>query len=175
MKSTVGNNDKNEIEHSVLPQHIDTGAMKRTVLIFVWLLLGGGLCMTQAQSYSVDWLRVAGDESTSSNGQYSVSGTIGQYDAGPMSGGNYSLTGGFWAIFAVQTSGAPILAVTLGGPNTIVVSWLLSATNFVLEQNSDLTTTTWTPSGYPITTNGGMESITIISPPPGNLFFRLKQ
>jgi len=51
----------------------------------------------------------------------------------------------------------------------------LPATGFVLEQNADLRTTTWTPSGYPITTNGGIESITITSPPPGNLFFRLKQ
>jgi hypothetical protein len=150
--------------------------MKRTILIFVWLLLGGGLCMAQAQTnYTVDGLKVAGGDGTGSNGQYSVSGMIGQHDAGPMSGGTYSLTGGFWAIFVVQTSGAPILAVTLGGPNTVVVSWSLSATNFVLEQNSDLTTTTWTPSSYPITTNGDLESIMITSPPPGYLFFRLKQ
>ena len=41
---------------------------------------------------------------------YSVSGTIGQHDAGgPMTGGNYSLTGGFWALYAVQTPGAPCL------------------------------------------------------------------
>ena len=132
--------------------------------------------MAQAQTnYTVDWLKVAGG-GTSSNGQYSVSGTIGQHDDGPMSGGNYSLTGGLWAIFVVQTPGAPILAVTLGGPNTAVVSWPLSATGFVLDQNSDLKmTNSWTPSSYPITTNAGVESITIISPPPGNLFFRLKQ
>jgi hypothetical protein len=129
----------------------------------------------RAQSYSVDWLKVAGGGGTSSNGQCTVSGVIGQHDDGPMSGGNYSLTGGFWAICVLQTPGAPILAVTLGGPNTVVVSWSLSATNFVLEQNPDLKTTTWTPGSYPITTNGGMESITITSPPPGNLFFRLKQ
>jgi hypothetical protein len=92
-----------------------------------------------------------------------------------MSGGNYSLTGGFWAIFVVQTAGAPLLTVSAATTNTVVVSWPLPATGFVLEQNADLRTTTWTPSGYPITTNGGIESITITSPPPGNLFFRLKQ
>jgi hypothetical protein len=129
----------------------------------------------RAQSYSVDSFKVARGGGTSSNGQYTVRGGFGQHDAGPMSGGNYSLTGNFWAIFVVQTPGAPVLAVTLSGPNTVVVSWPLSATNFVLEQNSDLTTTSWTPSSYPITTNGGMESITITSPPPGDLFFRLRQ
>jgi hypothetical protein len=128
----------------------------------------------RAQSYSVDWLKVAGG-GTSSNGQYSVRGAFGQHNDGPMSGGNYSLTGNFWAIFVVQTPGAPTLAVTLGGSNLVVVSWPLSATNFVLEQNPDLTVTNgWTPSGYPITTNGDVESVTITSPPPGNLFFRLK-
>ena len=127
-----------------------------------------------AQSYTVDWFKVAGG-GTSSNGPYTVSGVIGQHNTGPMSGGNYSLTGNFWAIFAVQTPGAPVLAVTLGGSNSVVVSWPLSATNFVLEQNSNLTTATWTTSGYPITTNGDIESITITSPPPGSLFFRLKQ
>jgi len=150
--------------------------MKPTILIFVLLLLGGSLCMTQAQSYSIDWFKVAGGGGTSTGGTYQVSGTIGQYDAsGSLTGGNYALTGGFWSIYALQTSGAPILAVTLGGPHSVVVSWSLSATNFALVQNADLTTTNWIPSSYPITTNGGTESITITSPPLGYLFFRLKQ
>ena len=50
-----------------------------------------------AQQYSVDWYKVAGGGGTSTNGQYSVSGTIGQPDASAaMSGGPYSVTGGFW-------------------------------------------------------------------------------
>jgi hypothetical protein len=127
-----------------------------------------------AQSYTVDSFKVAGG-GTSSNGPYTVSGVIGQHNAGTMSGGNYSLTGNFWAIFAVQTPGAPVLAVTLGSPHTVVVSWSLSATNFVLMQNSSLTTTNWIPSSYPLTTNGGVVGVTITSAPAGNLFFRLKQ
>ena len=147
-------------------------AVKKNFLVV--LLLGGGLCMAQAQSYSIDWFKIAGGGGTSSNWPYSVSGTIGQHDADePMSSYNYSLTGGFWSIYALQTPGAPILVVT-GGSNTVVVSWSLFATNFVLVQNSDSTTTNWTTSGYPITTNGDTVSITITSPPPGNLFFRLK-
>ena len=140
-------------------------------------LLGGGLCMAQAQNlqnYSIDWFKVAGGGGTSSNGQYSISGTIGQYDAGePMVSYNYSLTGGFWSIYALQTPGAPILTVA-SVSNTVVVSWSSFATNYVLVQNSDLATPTWTTSEYPITTNGDTVSITITSPPPGELFFRLK-
>ena len=67
-----------------------------------------------AQSYSIDWYKVAGGGGTSTGGTYSVSGTIGQHDAGgPMTGGNYSLTGGFWALISVvQTPGAPTLYIS---------------------------------------------------------------
>jgi hypothetical protein len=148
--------------------------MKRTVLIFVWLLLGGGLCMTQAQSYSVDWFKVAGGGGTSTGGTYQISGTVGQHDAGEsLTGGDYVLTGGYWSIYALQTPGAPMLSVTFVVPSTVVVSWSLSATNFVLLQNTNLATTNWILSSYPINTNGDLESITITSPPPGYLFFRL--
>ena len=147
--------------------------MKKSLLL--GLLLWGGLYLAQAQSYSVDWFKVAGGGGTSTGGVYQISGTIGQHDAGgSLTGGNYTLTGGYWSIYALQELGAPILTVTLGGPHSVLVSWSLSATNYVLQQNSDLTTTSWTTNSYPITTNGGMVSITITSPPPGNLFFRLK-
>ena len=74
-----------------------------------------------AQSYSIDWYKIAGGGGmNSTGGVYSVSGTIGQHDAGgPMTGGNYSLTGGFWALFAVQTPGAPVLNITLTGTATV--------------------------------------------------------
>jgi hypothetical protein len=68
-----------------------------------------------------------------------------------------------------------LLTIFAPTTNTVVVSWPSPSTDFVLEQNSDLTVTNgWIPSSYPITTNGAIESITITSPPPGNLFFRLK-
>jgi len=138
--------------------------------------LGGGLYLTQAQSYSVDWFKVAGGGGTSTNGQYSLSGTIGQHDAsGSLTGGNYALTGGYWSIYALQEPGVPTLSVTFVGSSSVEVSWSsLSATNFVLMTNADLTTANWGPSTYPITTNGDLESITITSPPPGYLFFRLR-
>jgi hypothetical protein len=127
-----------------------------------------------AQTYSVDWHKIAGGGGTSTGGTYSVSGTIGQPDAGSaMTGGSYSLTGGFWSqIAVVQTDGLPLLTVTHSG-NSVVVSWADTAT-CTLQQNSNLAAGTWTTSGYTVTTAGGTNSITITSP-AGNLFFRLKQ
>ena len=74
------------------------------------LVISAGL----AQSYSINWYKVAGGGGASTGGVYSVSGTIGQHDAGqPITGGTYSLTGGFWSLIAVvQTPGAPTLYIS---------------------------------------------------------------
>jgi len=127
-----------------------------------------------AQSYSTDWYKIAGGGSTSTGGDYSASGTIGQPDAGgAMTGGNYSLTGGFWSLIAVvQTPGAPLLTITHSG-NSVTISWPSPSAGWTLQQNSDLTMTSWSTSGG-ISDNGTIKSITITSP-TGNLFFRLKQ
>src|ERR1700759_4026723 len=88
-----------------------------------------------AQNYSIDWYKISGGGGTSTNGQYAVSGTIGQHDAGgPMTGGNYSLTGGFWSLISVvQTAGAPTLYISHSG-NTVTVYWQ-NVTGWALQQN----------------------------------------
>jgi hypothetical protein len=129
----------------------------------------------EAQSYSIDWFKIAGGGGTSTGGVYAVSGTIGQPDAGAMSGGNYSVAGGYWGIFAaVQTPGAPLLTVTHVG-NQVIVSWPSPSTGFVLQTNGNLAhTNSWASYGGSIGDNGTVRSTTN-APPPGNLFFRLKQ
>jgi hypothetical protein len=134
----------------------------------------GGLS-TSAQNYSIDWYKISGGGGTSANGQYSLSGTIGQPDAsGAMTGGRYSVTGGFWSLISVvQTPGAPNLAIAQSG-NSVIVSWPNTA-NYTLQQNSNLTLSAgWATSGYAVTTNSppGTNSVTI-TPPTGSLFFRL--
>src|ERR1035437_1377725 len=71
-----------------------------------WLLFLAMGIIVHAQSYSIDWYKIAGGGGTSTGGTYQVSGTIGQPDAsGAMAGGNYSLTGGFWSLISiVQTA-----------------------------------------------------------------------
>ena len=128
-----------------------------------------------AQSYSIDWYKVAGGGGTSTGGTYTVSGTIGQHDAGGLlTGGNYSLTGGFWALISVvQTPGLPNLIITHTG-NSVIVSWPNTG-SYTLQQNSNLANALgWATSGYTITPSNGTNSITITSP-VGNLFFRLSQ
>jgi hypothetical protein len=135
-----------------------------------WLL---ALPTLHAQSYSIDWYKVAGGGGTSTGGVYSISGTIGQPDAsGALTGGSYSLTGGFWSLISVvQTAGLPNLTITHSG-NSVIVSWPDTG-NYTLQQNSNLAATAgWTTSGYAITTANGTNSITL-TPPTGNLFFRL--
>lgn len=147
--------------------------------IFLAVVTAVSLAMAdsaRAQNYSIDWYKIAGGGGTSSNGQYSISGTIGQHDAGgPMTGGNYSLTGGFWSLISVvQTVGSPTLKISHVG-NNVIVSWPSPSTGFTLQQNSSVNTPSWVTSGFTIFDDGTNKSITIPGPTSGNLFFRLKQ
>jgi hypothetical protein len=144
--------------------------MKRYILLLGWLIP----VLASAQQYSIDWYKVSGGGGTSSNGQYAVSGTVGQHDAGgPMTGGQYSLTGGFWALISVvQTPGLPNLAISHSG-NSVIVSWPNTGP-YTLLQNTSLAGGTWTTNSYTITTANGTNSITIPSP-TGRQFFRLRK
>ncbi len=137
----------------------------KTLILTICLLLP---LATFAQSYSIDWYKISGGGGTSSGGAYSLSGTIGQPDAsGAMTGGSYSLTGGFWALYTVQTPGAPLLTITYIGSQA-VISWPASATGFTLQTNNNLATGTW--GNY----SGAIVNNTVTNAPPkGNLFFRL--
>jgi hypothetical protein len=137
----------------------------------LWLLLAAGLA--NAQPYSVDWHKVAGGGGTSTNGQYALSGTIAQHDAGgTMTGGGYSAYGGFWAAYTLPTPGAPMLHISQTGPNTVLVWWSPASANQILQTNGDLNSATWVAYGGTTNSIGGTNSVTI-SPPIGNLFFRL--
>jgi hypothetical protein len=137
-------------------------------------LIFGAAVGVRAQSYSIDWYKIAGGGGTSSNGNFVISGTIGQADAGQMSGGNYSLTGGFWSLISlVQTPGAPILNITYSGGNAIV-SWDLPASGYLLENNPICGTNGWasiSQSSY--VTNGNTVSVTMSPPLNGMKYFRL--
>src|SRR3954462_1206003 len=94
--------------------------------------------LAAAQNYSIDWFTIDGGGGTSSGGQYTLSGTIGQPDAGTLSGGNYTLDGGFWGgVFAVQQVGAPTLHISQTGPN-VTVSWSPTTAGFVLQVETNL-------------------------------------
>jgi len=147
------------------------GGWQSGLLLTILLSLSYCRC-TSAQQYSIDWYKVAGGGGTSSNGQYTVSATIGQHDAGgPMTGGNYSLTGGFWALISVmQTPGAPTLYISYSG-NMVTVYWQ-AVFGWTLHQNNNLANTNgWTLNSSWSNSNG-TNSLSLTSP-AGNLFFRL--
>jgi len=139
----------------------------------VFSALGLTASNLSAQSYTIDWYKIAGGGGTSTGGTYSVSGTIGQPDAsGAMTGGNYSVTGGFWALIqVVQTPGAPTLYISHSG-NTVTVYWQ-NVTGWNLHQNGNLATPigSWAASSSPTLTNG--TNYLTITNPSGNQFFRL--
>jgi hypothetical protein len=68
--------------------------------------------------------------------------------------------------------GSPSLVISLTNPNTVVISWPSPSDGFVLQQNSDLTTTNWPDFSGTVNTNETTKSATI-SPTTGNRFFRL--
>ena len=113
-----------------------------------WLVAAAlGLATSALAQLSIDWHTIDGGGGTSTGGVFSVTGTIGQPDAGgPLAGGQFSLTGGFWALYAVQTPGAPTLTIAPASPGNATVSWTPNTPGFVLQENLNLATTNWVNS-----------------------------
>ena len=103
--------------------------------------------------YAIDWYTIDGGGGTSSGGNYTLSGTIGQPDAGTLSGGTYTLQGGFWPGLIVPSTGeAPTLFIQLSGVN-VIISWSPGTPGFTLEQTDSLGAPLWLsgPAGNPTT------------------------
>jgi hypothetical protein len=127
-------------------------------LIIGALLLAGTPTALRAQPYSIGWDVVAGGGATSISTQYTLSGTIGQWDAGgPLAGPQDSVTGGFW-----QVPGGPGLTIRVTSPTTVVVSWPAAALGcFVLQATSSLSAPNWAAVPLAVTYADGMDSITV--------------
>ena len=140
-----------------------------------WLAATGLLAVAtglsvSAQPFSIDWYKVAGGGGTSTSSLYSLSGTIGQPDASaPVSGGNYVVTGGFWALYAVQTPGTPTLLIRQSAGQAVVY-WDPTASGYTLQTNANLTLGAWGNYLGPVVNNSATNA-----PPKGTVFFRLKQ
>jgi hypothetical protein len=153
------------------------GAGRAILVALGFILLHSAFSLSVfGQSYLIDWYKIAGGGGTSTGGTYQVTGTIGQPDASlqTMSGGAYTLNGGFWSIIAaIQTAGLPNLTINYLSPNSVQVLWPATGT-YTLQTNNNLATANWTAYGGSISNSNGTNSI-IVTPPSGNLFFRLKQ
>ncbi len=173
-----GTSPLSSTRHVASNQSADTSAHSKTWrrwLVCLCFLLSAYSFRASGQSYSIDWFKISGGGGTSTNGQYAVTGTIGQPDATlqPMTGGNYSLTGGFWALISVvQSAGAPTLYISHSG-STVTVYWQ-NVSGWTLHQNGDLSNPDgWSASGGVGPPSNGTNTVTI-TPPAGNLFFQLQ-
>ncbi len=66
------------------------------VVIVVCLLVASSTIRQSSGDYIMKWSTIDGGGGTSSGGQYTVMGTIGQPDAAYSAGGDYEVLGGFW-------------------------------------------------------------------------------
>jgi hypothetical protein len=125
--------------------------MKRILLAVAVALVA--ITATVGQNYSIESYVIAGGGGTSSGGDFTLSGTVGQPSAGiPLSGGTYTLQGGFWPGLIVTTSGeVPQLFIQMTAQD-VTVSWAPATSGFVLEQSEDLGNGTWLPApeGNPV-------------------------
>ncbi len=143
----------------------------KAILLFLGLFFS---LAAFAQEYSLDWHRISGGGGTSSGGQFTVSGTIGQAEAGgALTGGGYSVTGGFWSfISVVQTPGAPTLRIFMTKTNTAVLAWAAASTGFSLQQNADLSIGSWGAVTNAVSV-AGTENQVVVPAQSGRRFFRL--
>ena len=134
-------------------------------------ILAGGLLLpglAHAQ-YAVDWFTLDGGGGTSSGGNFTLTGSIGQPDAGTLSGGNYTLQGGFWPGIVVPSTGeVPTLFVQLSGAS-IIILWSPTNPGFSLEQSRTLLPGSWSPASTG-TANPATIPLSI-----GPTFYRLKK
>jgi uncharacterized repeat protein (TIGR03803 family) len=113
------------------------------------------------------------------NGTGTLTNSDGCYPtAGLLLSGNTLLgtapSGGIYGdgtAFEIVLPSPPSLNIAPSG-GSFIISWPSSATNFVLEQNSNLATTNWSTNGVAISDDGTNKSVSIM-PAAGNAFFRL--
>jgi hypothetical protein len=79
-----------------------------------------------------------------------------------------------WGIFTSQTTPSPQLNLTPSGSN-LTASWIIPSTNFVLQENLDLTTSNWTDVTNPPALNlTNLQDEVVLSPTSSSGFYRLK-
>ncbi|MCX6916117.1 MAG: hypothetical protein NT167_24250 [Verrucomicrobia bacterium] len=134
----------------------------------VFLLL---VCNSAFAQYSIDWFTVDGGGGTTSDGVYEITGTIGQPDAGSVIAGNYVIEGGFWSDLEPVPS-APDLTIERMSPSSVLLAWPAPSNGFMLQQNTNLTTTNWVAVTNPPVVVNGEKQVTV-SPLVGNRYYRL--
>lgn len=112
----------------------------RTALL-AFLAFAGSNAMA-AERLSLDSFAITGGGGRSNpvtaRGRFAISGTVGQKIAAPVLNSihdRYQVEAGFWqGIVVVETPRAPRLEIRRGSPGTLVLSWPIHVSDFVLEE-----------------------------------------
>lgn len=86
--------------------------------------------------YHLSWSTLGGGGGISRGGQFAMSGSV-QPEAGTLSGGKFKIEGGFWSgITLIESTGTdgPLLKIRLTRGGLAVLSWPLSASDYILEE-----------------------------------------
>lgn len=128
--------------------------------------------------FAVDRSVISSGGGTSTNGAFSITGTLGQPDAGPrLTGGVFTVDGGFWgAVTLQQTPGAPLLTLQhLKVSGTLFFSWPITAESYVLDSSPLVgPAASWTPVSASVQLDGQHRTVTLPQQ-PGQRYFRLRQ
>jgi uncharacterized delta-60 repeat protein len=95
-----------------------------------------------------------------------------QPDQRVIIGGLFDHENGTSRLCLARLWGDPPLTISNTRP-TISLSWTATATNYILQQSSDLGMDIWSNYAGTVNNNGTNKSVAII--PPGNMYFRLKK
>lgn len=91
--------------------------------------------------------------------------TLGQPEAAPVlksDNSRFAVEPGFWrGITVVQTQGAPLLKIRAGVGGTVVLSWPLASTGFVLEETVALGAMKWVSTSSAIIDTAKEHTVTV--------------
>ena len=140
----------------------------KTLSIMVLTLIAA---VASGQNYAINWFTIDGGGGNSSDGQYTLRGTIGQPDAGIMSATGFSISGGFWSN-GEEPITVPLLRISRSGPNA-VVAWPNPSAGFELQESSSLSAPAWSGVGQPVVIVGDEKQVSV--PTTGHRFYRLRK
>jgi hypothetical protein len=153
----ISNNAPNELWDSVASSADGTKLVAAAQNAPIYTSTNFGTTWISNNTPSQTWLCVA----SSADGNKLVAAAL--YDASFNPG----------SIYSTYTAPTPLMKLTLSGGN-LAFSWIVPSTNFVLQQNFDLTTADWvTLTDTPVLNLTNLQDEVILSPTNSSGFFRL--
>jgi len=87
-------------------KRVSSVAILITIVLFFTVAITAVIAVSDA-TYDLSWWTADGG-GTTTGGEYSMSGTAGQYDSGDLSGASYDILGGFWTTAGEKYTLIPI-------------------------------------------------------------------